>query len=303
MINLEWYRSFIAVYRVGTVSGAAEVCFLTQPAVSQHVAALEKAVGAALFLRRPRRMVPTERGKELYTQIAQSFDKLEQTSQRLIGSATTENPLLRVGSPLEYFYEVMVERLPSASFRLWFEFDTAPNLAQRLEQNDLDVIVTPQRTPSRTINYQYLTEESFWLVGSPQQKLPIDPLLSENLDAFEAWLVNQRWISYGVELPIIRRFWQQIFHHRPDFQPILVMPNLHTIIKAVELGYGLSILPDYLCRRGVEAKRLKRLWSPPSTVSNELWFGFRSIDRSNLTVKEFRDSLTHHPSSFDSSSV
>ncbi|MEG4289427.1 LysR family transcriptional regulator [Microcoleus sp. D2B6] len=41
MINFEWYRSSIEVYRVRTVSGVAQVLHLTQPAVSQHVAARE----------------------------------------------------------------------------------------------------------------------------------------------------------------------------------------------------------------------------------------------------------------------
>jgi len=55
---------------VGTVSGAAQVLHLTQPAVSQHVAARESALGNPLFQRTPRRMVPTEAGQRLYTQIA-----------------------------------------------------------------------------------------------------------------------------------------------------------------------------------------------------------------------------------------
>jgi DNA-binding transcriptional LysR family regulator len=57
MVNLEWYRSFVEVYRVGTASGAAEVLHLTQPAVSQHLAALEAALGQPLFLRQIRSAV------------------------------------------------------------------------------------------------------------------------------------------------------------------------------------------------------------------------------------------------------
>ena len=40
---------------------------MTQSAMSQHLAALEAETGEALFTRNPRRMVPTERGKELYS--------------------------------------------------------------------------------------------------------------------------------------------------------------------------------------------------------------------------------------------
>jgi DNA-binding transcriptional LysR family regulator len=291
MINLEWYRSFIAVYRVGTVSGAAKACSLTQPAVSQHLAALESVTGNPLFLRSPRRMIPTERGKELYSQIAQSFDKLEQTSQRLSGTVTDEKSLLRVGTPLEYFYEVTLKKLQNSPFRLWFEFDTARNLARRLAQNELDIIVTPQKAPIEGIEYQFLTTERFWLVSSIHQTLPVNLSSMEDAGEFESWLTAQRWISYGVELPIIRRVWQQVFHHRPEFQPNLVMPNLHAIVKAVEFGYGISILPDYLCRKSVEVSRLKLLWRPDPAVGNDLWIGFRKIDRNNIDIREYRKIL------------
>ena len=70
MINFEWYRSSIEVYRLGTVSGTGQFLHLTQPAVSQHVAARESALGNPFFQRTPRRMVPTEAGQRLYTQIA-----------------------------------------------------------------------------------------------------------------------------------------------------------------------------------------------------------------------------------------
>ncbi len=293
MINLEWYRSFMAVYRIGTVTGAAKACSLTQPAVSQHLAALENVTGAPLFVRTPRRMIPSEQGKELYSQLAQSFDKLEQTSQRLSSSVFREKSLLRVGTPLEYFYEVALEKIQNPSFRIWFEFDTARNLAQRLTQNELDMIITPQKTPIEGVEYQYLTTENFWLVSSIDQDLPANLSLQEKRnDKFEMWLTAQKWVSYGVELPIIRRFFQQIFHHRPEFRPDMVIPNLHAILRAVELGYGMSILPDYLCHKALNAKSLKLLWEPDPPVKNELWVGFKTIDRNNIIIKEYQELLT-----------
>ncbi len=293
MINLEWYRSFMAVYRAGTVTGAAKACSLTQPAVSQHLAALENITGAPLFIRTPRRMIPNERGKELYSQIAQSFDKLEQTSQWLSGNVFREKSLLRVGTPLEYFYEIALEKIQNSSFRIWFEFDTAQNLAQQLTQNELDMIITPQKTPIDGVEYQYLTTENFWLVSSVDQDLPIDlSLIDEVNGEFEIWLTAQKWVSYGVELPIIRRFFQQIFHHRPEFQPDMVIPNLHAILRAVELGYGISILPDSLCHKALNDYHLKLLWKPDPPVKNELWVGFKTIDRNNIIIKEYHEILT-----------
>ena len=110
MINLEWYRSFIEVYRVGTVSGAAQVLHLTQPAVSQHLAALESALGNQLFQRTPRRMVPTEAGKRLYSQVVSAIEKLESIPHK---NSTTETPqTIRIGTPQEFFTEQILAKLP-----------------------------------------------------------------------------------------------------------------------------------------------------------------------------------------------
>src|SRR3990167_5871538 len=100
MIDLEWLRSFAAIYRLGRVGGAAGARSLTQPAVSQHLAALEAAIGQSLFVRTSRRMVPTERGKELYSRVAQSLDTLERVLRRPDGAAP-EKPIVRIGSPQE----------------------------------------------------------------------------------------------------------------------------------------------------------------------------------------------------------
>ena len=52
-------RSFLAVLREGSLSGAARVLRLAQPTLGRHVAALEEALGQALFTRSPAGLVPT----------------------------------------------------------------------------------------------------------------------------------------------------------------------------------------------------------------------------------------------------
>ncbi|MBI1864730.1 MAG: LysR family transcriptional regulator [Nitrospirae bacterium] len=292
MIDLEWLRSFAAIYRLGTVSSAAGARYLTQPAVSQHLAALEAAIGQPLFGRTPRRMVPTERGKELYSRVAQSLDTLERVLRRPDGAAP-EKPIVRVGSPQEYFYETALPRLAGATCRLWVEFGPTPELLERLERGELDLVIATQRLSTRGIEYGKAADERFILVGSPEKMRfggrrprPAD------LDQVERWLAGLDWISYGVELPIVRRFWQEVFHRRPEIRPVLVIPSLHAILKAVELGYGVSLLPDYLCRGALSAGRLRELWKPPMPVANELWFAFRKTDRHREEILRLRERLT-----------
>ena len=102
MVNFEWYRSFIAVYRSGTVTGAAKARSLTQPAISQHIVALETTIKQSLFQRTPRKMIPTEHGKELYSCMAPSMDSLEKVSITLRDTSIKKIPTLRLGIPLDY---------------------------------------------------------------------------------------------------------------------------------------------------------------------------------------------------------
>lgn len=60
MIEWELYRTFLGVLREGSLSGAARVLGMAQPTVGRHVAALEAALGLALFTRSPAGLLPTE---------------------------------------------------------------------------------------------------------------------------------------------------------------------------------------------------------------------------------------------------
>jgi DNA-binding transcriptional LysR family regulator len=59
------YRTFLAVLREGSLSGAARALGLTQPTVGRHVDALEQAVGFQLFTRSRDGLAPTEAASEL----------------------------------------------------------------------------------------------------------------------------------------------------------------------------------------------------------------------------------------------
>lgn len=60
--SLDWghYRTFLAILKEGSQSGAARALGLTQPTVGRHLDALEQAAGKPLFLRSYQGLLPTE---------------------------------------------------------------------------------------------------------------------------------------------------------------------------------------------------------------------------------------------------
>ena len=59
MVNLEWYRTFKAIYQQDNLTKAVRYLMISQPNVSVHLAALENYIGGLLFERLPRKMVAT----------------------------------------------------------------------------------------------------------------------------------------------------------------------------------------------------------------------------------------------------
>jgi DNA-binding transcriptional LysR family regulator len=61
----ELYRSFLAVLREGSLSGAARALGLAQPTIGRHILALEADLSVSLFTRSPRGLIATESAREL----------------------------------------------------------------------------------------------------------------------------------------------------------------------------------------------------------------------------------------------
>ncbi|MBB3229120.1 DNA-binding transcriptional LysR family regulator [Luteibacter sp. Sphag1AF] len=63
--NWDLLRSFLAVMREGSLSGAARALGMTQPSVGRHVRELEASLGVPLFARSPQGLMPTDVAREL----------------------------------------------------------------------------------------------------------------------------------------------------------------------------------------------------------------------------------------------
>lgn len=272
MISVEWYRNFLAVYRSGSVSGAARDRSLTQPAVSQQLAALEAAIGVPLFERTSRGMKPTARGEALYTQVFDALDRLERVSRSLT-PRQAPRPVLRLGSSPEYFHEFALPRLAPLGLALSLSFASERELIEQVENGALDAAVTSLRQSVRTLEHRLLGEKRYVLIGaSSVEGLPSEADLA-------AWLNSLDWVSYSEERPITRRFWQQALGSRFEARPRLVVPDLRSVVRAVELGQGVSIVPEFAARRSLDEGRIRELWPIGDHIpADQFFLTYRTMD-------------------------
>ncbi|WP_204623615.1 LysR family transcriptional regulator [Crenalkalicoccus roseus] len=80
------WRSFLAVLRAGSLSGAARALRLTHPTLRRHIEALEAALGTALFTRSPAGLLPTATALSLRA----AAEAMEAAAARLMREASAE---------------------------------------------------------------------------------------------------------------------------------------------------------------------------------------------------------------------
>ena len=263
MVNLEWYRTFKAVYKTGTLTGAAQELFISQPGVSLHLSSLENYTGYKLFDRKGRRMAPTERGKALYNFINDALGKLEEAEKNFQRSTEKHTPTISIGMCFETFQITLEPYIATLPFNVIIQFGEYPEMVENLEKGILDLIITPQIVISKDIDYEPFSKETIVLVGG--NTIDTDEFNSivtqQNKETLENWLKQQKWYGTTGDMEHLRRFWQLNFNKYPDFRPNYIVPNLNSIVRCLRGNcIGLAVIPDFLCRREIESGQIKLIW-------------------------------------------
>ena len=153
-INLEYYKIFYYVGKIGSISGAAESLCISQPAVSQAVKQLEKALGISLFVRRAKGVELTVEGEVLYSYVKQGYEYIKLGERQLMQMIDMENGEVRIGASdmtLRYFLLNHLENF----------HEKYPNIK---------VSVTNAPTPE-TLKYLMEGKIDFGVVSGPLPKL------------------------------------------------------------------------------------------------------------------------------------
>ncbi|BDD05839.1 LysR family transcriptional regulator [Aureibacter tunicatorum] len=277
MVNLEWYRTFKAVYEQGTLTAAAQALFISQPGVSLHLSSLEAYVGGKLFDRVSKKMVPTEKGKLLYNALLTPLVELEQVEECFKRTTESDMPTVTIGMCFETFQHSLEKHLHSFDFNLVSRFSDYNTLLRELENGIVDIITTPQKAESKGIVQEVFSQEKIVLIGSND----IDGMEFSNVEKMKdeelliEWLLKYKWYGASSDNEHFTRFWRANFKRNPNFRQNFIVPNFNSIIRSLGYGSGLAIVPDFLCRSSVEKGKIQILWEGWKTVVNPLYFGYR----------------------------
>ncbi|WP_026423753.1 LysR family transcriptional regulator [Actinokineospora inagensis] len=282
----------LAVYRSGSLTKAARLLGISQPAVTGQIRSLEGILGQTLFTRVAKGTVPTDAAHELVRDTADALDALEVAITRRTRPRSLTDRTIHLAGPSEALSLRVLPALSdliAAGLRLRLTFGLTDDLVGGLAEGHFDMVVSTRLDRSPGITSTPLMDEEFALVGSREWavKLPDDLITRDGAAA----LLCAPLISYAESLPIIRRYWHTVFGHSPSVTPQVTAPDLRAVLGAVRAGAGISVLPTYLCSADLGSGDVKVLHHPKVAPLNTLYLATRSTGALSHTINAVRAQL------------
>ncbi|GAB4583692.1 LysR family transcriptional regulator [Nocardia sp. IFM 10818] len=270
--DLSQLRTFLAIYRAGSLTAGASAVGLSQPTVTTQLQALERHLGGPLFERLPRGVAPTAAAHALAARVADPLDALATVMGAAPANAAAEPPVL-LGGPAELLAALVLPTLAPQiehGIRLAVVTGLADDLLADLRVGKLDLVISAIRPRGRTVLAEPLADEEFVLVAAPElaARVEVNRLRANDFTGVPL-------ISYAPDLPILRRYWRHVFETRLEAEPALVIPDLRAVLAAVAAGAGVSVLPRYLCSRELAAGAVVTLLDPEDAPINTVFLARR----------------------------
>lgn len=246
-IDSSCFKAFLAASQTLNFTEAARVVGMTQSGVSQHVAKLERDVGAELFLRVGKKVILTESGKALLKfienyqdTVSNLRDEIQENTASLKGKVKYAMPATCLLSPhFSLFLEFKRSHFPE--LELYVDLHASEEVIKRVLMAEINFGFVTKKVMNDEIDYQPFCEEEYVLVAN-----------SKNLKTSSEW----NWISYPGS-DVLQEAWI-------DQQEAKLLKNIsmkmtgetnsiHAALTMVSEGLGVTIVP----RHCVEASDLR----------------------------------------------
>ncbi|KRC85905.1 HTH-type transcriptional regulator CynR [compost metagenome] len=175
-MDLKQLKAFVTVAETGSVTAAARLLNIVQPAVSRQLRLLEEDVGIALFTRGRHGMELTDAGKTLGDYARRALTELDRARAEIRPSSGTVGGIVTVGllpSTADMLSSALLRAVAAnyPGIRLRLTSGYAGHLQSWLETGDVDVALLYDSKPNPALKFRPLLDESLWFVGPPASGL------------------------------------------------------------------------------------------------------------------------------------
>jgi LysR family nitrogen assimilation transcriptional regulator len=261
--------SFVRVVDAGSITRAADLLHIAQPALSQQMTALESLFGQQLLSRSKQGVEPTEAGRVLYRhaqvilrQLEQAQADVEVVGRELAGGVSVGlAPYSTVNALALPLLSAVRARYPRVLLHINENFGGV--LSEALMTGRMDMALLYDSGPIRGVDFERLLTEELVVVAPDGIDLPQDPASMADLAEVPLLLPGPTHT--------IRRVVDQAFAQASTAANVVgEVESVTLMARAVRGGLGATVLPRSVARRMIGGDLQQRRLLPALEVQVSL---------------------------------
>jgi DNA-binding transcriptional LysR family regulator len=246
--HLRFLRTFHMICETGGFSAAAERLHLSQPAISYQMRSLEHDVGAQLFERVGRGVLPTEEGHRLHAFTRRYFGELSALVDDLADPESSAGESLRIATVSGFGRYVLFPLLQQASraadVRLVLLYRTADEVFDLLQSGEVDLGFVYRPEVTNRLAFREVFREEIVLIHPPD----LAPL-PERRSGFR----DLPFVTYDECEYVFGKWFDSLYGGQPgSLTSVHHFEELEEVLAMVAVGWGASIVPEDSARARIE---------------------------------------------------
>jgi DNA-binding transcriptional LysR family regulator len=290
-VDLNLLRCFQAVAERRSITNAASVLHLSQPAISLQLKKLEQQIGQSLFDRHNRGLILTRFGKELLIR-AQKVSELSREVHDLAFNQSEEvSGVVKVGSYTTATSYLLSE--PVAKFLRKFPkitvaycYDPVEEVLNKIINHELDCAVVSEVpiNPQLTIEPLF-SDELVYAVSAKRKESSLNKIMPKDLSKIE-------FLSYPLRFDLCYKLVEKNFgRYLADCRVVLETTSFDTIKQMLLQGAGGTFIPSYLIKDELKSGALKQIHVGNIKLPIEFSFVVKSKTKPSRGTLALQESL------------
>lgn len=244
----------IAIAQTKNFSKAAELLYVSQPALSQYINRLEKELGVLLFERTKSKVSLSEAGELFLKDAVSILEASENLKSKMLELSSSKSSRLKVGVSQfygKYFLPTVIPIFNKSQPHTIMEIteDESSILEEKIITNQIDLAIIPLPLSSDKVKYDLIYEEKIkFAICSSNHKF--ENFLNVSADDYIDLSIFQDEpfiaLNNGYKMRTILESICKEFNFQPKV--ILETKNLDTVNSLVSQNYGVSLLPTLISK-------------------------------------------------------
>ena len=260
MINFKQLEAFILVADEENFTKAAKALFMTQPAISFQIKALEDHFQCRLFERLEKKTILTEAGRTVYPTVKEILGLYEQAKDAVNELHGMSRGTINVGAstiPGEYLLPLLIGffkvKLPGLQVNL--KITDSGQVVEDILARKIDFGVIGARYEDPNLVYQPFVKDEIIFISPKGHGLLGEAIKLKDL-AKEALILREP--GSGTRKVILERL---AIHNvsLADLQVVMELGSTRAVITAVEAGLGVSAVSRWAAKDALELGRVEEL--------------------------------------------